>query len=128
MKLILAYGTKSLDHFINRFHRPLALLIHHLTLLSSAVQVRSLYPAWSSWLAWLGFLLYLWKVILFDHQPPEQRARYDCHSLDTVQDFFIKLGIKPGMHLWKIGILSLNNVIFRPTKIMNRTDKNWAHF
>ena len=76
------YGTKSLHHFYSRFHRPLALLIHHLTLLSSAVQVqvRSLYPAWSSWLAWLGFLLYLWKVILFDHQPPEQRGRYDCHT------------------------------------------------
>ena len=23
---------------------------------------------------------------------------------------------------------SLNNVIVRPTKIMNRADKNWAHF
>ena len=48
--------------------------------------------------------------------------------LDTVQDFLIKLGIKPHMHLWKINILSLNNVIVRPTKIMNRADKNWAHF
>ena len=50
------------------------------------------------------------------------------HSLHTIQDFLIKLGIKPHMHLWEISIFSLNNVIVRPTKIMNRADKNWAHF
>ena len=49
-------------------------------------------------------------------------------ALDTVQDFLIKLGIKPRMHIWEISILSLNNVIIRPTKIMNRADKNWVHF
>ena len=48
--------------------------------------------------------------------------------LDTVQDFLIKLGIKPRMHRWEISILLLNNVIVRLTKIMNRADKNWAHF
>ena len=48
--------------------------------------------------------------------------------VDTVQDFLIKLGIKPGMHLWEISILSLDNVIVRSTKIMKRADKNWAHF
>ena len=48
--------------------------------------------------------------------------------VDAVQDFLIKLGIKPHMYLWEIGILSLNNIIVRPTKIMNRADKNWAHF
>ena len=32
------------------------------------------------------------------------------------------------MHLWEISILSLNNVIVRPTKIMNRAVRNWAHF
>ena len=32
------------------------------------------------------------------------------------------------MHLVEIGIFSLNNVTVRPTKIMNRADKNWAHF
>ena len=50
------------------------------------------------------------------------------YLLDTVQDFLIKLGITPGMHLVEIGILSLNNVIVRPTKIINRADKNWTHF
>ena len=43
-------------------------------------------------------------------------------SLDTVQDFLIKLGIKPRMHLLEIGIFSLYHVIFRPTKIVNRAD------
>ena len=32
------------------------------------------------------------------------------------------------MHLVKISIFSLNNVTVRPTKIMNRADKNWANF
>ena len=40
--------------------------------------------------------------------------------LDTVQDFLIKLGIKPRLHIvLKISIFSLNHVIVRPTKIMN---------
>jgi hypothetical protein len=49
--------------------------------------------------------------------------------LDTVQDFLIKLGIKPPMHL-HIGNkhFSLNHVIVRPTKIMNRATKIWANF
>ena len=42
------------------------------------------------------------------------------YSLDTVQDFLIKLGIKPHMHLWEINIFSLNNVIVRPTKIKTK--------
>ena len=32
------------------------------------------------------------------------------------------------MHLLEISIFSLNNVIIRLTKIVNRADKNWAHF
>ena len=39
--------------------------------------------------------------------------------LDTVQDFLIKLGIKPCMHILKKSIFSLDHVIVRPTKIMN---------
>ena len=49
-------------------------------------------------------------------------------AIETVQDFLIKLDIKPLMHLLEISIFSLNNVIIRLTKIMNRADKNWAHF
>ena len=39
--------------------------------------------------------------------------------LGTVQDFLIKLGIKPCMHVLKISLFSLNHVIVRPIKIMN---------
>ena len=50
----------------------------------------------------------------------------ECSSapLETVQDFLIK----PIMYLLEISIFSLNNVILRLTKIMNRANKNWAHF
>ena len=40
-------------------------------------------------------------------------------KLDTVQDFLIKLGIKPCVRILEISIFSLNHVIIRPTKIMN---------
>ena len=43
---------------------------------------------------------------------------------ETVQDFLIKLGIKPLMHLLEISILSLNNDIVRLTKIMNNLVKD----
>ena len=39
--------------------------------------------------------------------------------LETVQDFLIKLGIKPLMHLLEISNFSLNNDLIRLTKIMN---------
>ena len=48
--------------------------------------------------------------------------------LETVQDFLIKLDIKPLMHLLEMSTFSQNNVIVRLTKIMNRADRNWAHF
>jgi hypothetical protein len=38
--------SKSWEHFYGSFHRPLALLIFHWTLLSSAIQVRSLYGSY----------------------------------------------------------------------------------
>ena len=38
-------------------------------------------------------------------------------DLETVQDFLIKLGIKPRMHIVEISIFSLNHVSL--TKIMN---------
>ena len=49
-------------------------------------------------------------------------------TVEFVQDFLFKLGIKPKMHRLEISTFSLNNVIVRLTKIMNRADKNWAHF
>ena len=46
----------------------------------------------------------------------------------SVQDFLIKLGIKPLMHLAEISTFPLNIVIVRLIQIMNRADKNWAQF
>ena len=40
-------------------------------------------------------------------------------TIETVQDFLIKLDIKPLMHLLEINIFSLNNDIVRVTKIVN---------
>ena len=54
-------------------------------------------------------------IILFSHSYYVVKA----YSVDTVQDFLIKLGIKPRLHILKISIFSLNHVIVRPTKIMN---------
>ena len=52
---------------------------------------------------------------------------FSCtYILESVQDFLIKLDMKPCMHLVETSIFSLNPVIVRPTKIMNRADKNWA--
>ena len=48
--------------------------------------------------------------------------------VESVQDFLIKLDMKPRMHLVEISIFSLNLDIVRLTKIMNRGDKNWAQF
>ena len=49
-------------------------------------------------------------------------------AVESVQGFLIKLDIKPLMHLLEISTFSLNNVFGRLTKIMNRADKNLAHF
>ena len=49
-------------------------------------------------------------------------------TLESDQDFLIKLDMKPCMHLVEISIFSPNLVIIRPTKSMNRADKNWAQF
>ena len=45
-------------------------------------------------------------------------------TIDTVQDFLIKLGIKPTMHLLEISIFLLNNDLVRFTKIMNHLVKD----
>ena len=55
-------------------------------------------------------------------------VRMRTWGLESFQDCLIKLYIKPLIHLLEISTFSLNNVIDRLTKIMNRADKNWAHF
>ena len=47
-------------------------------------------------------------------------------KLESVQDFLIKLDMKPCLHLVEISIFSQNLVIIRPTKLMNSSNKNWA--
>ena len=44
--------------------------------------------------------------------------------LETFQDFLIKLGIKPLMHLLETSIFSLNNDLVSLTKIMNNLVKD----
>ena len=45
-------------------------------------------------------------------------------SLESFQDFLIKLDINPRMHLVEISIFSLNNITVRLTKIMNNLLKH----
>ena len=54
--------------------------------------------------------------------------KLETSKVESVQDCLIKLDMKPGMYQVEISIFSLNLVIVRLTKIMNRADKNWAHF
>ena len=49
-------------------------------------------------------------------------------QVEYFRDFLIRLYMKPHMHLVEKSIFTLNNVTVRPIKIMNRVDKNWAHF
>ena len=49
-------------------------------------------------------------------------------TIDTVQDFLIESDMKPLMCLVEVSIFSQYNVTVTPTKIMNRANKNWAHF
>ena len=45
-------------------------------------------------------------------------------TIETVKDFFSKLGMKPRKHLVEINILSVNHVFVRLTKIMNNLVKD----
>ena len=47
--------------------------------------------------------------------------------VDTIQDSLCEFGMKPQVHLVKIIFISYYHVIVRPTKIMQRDSKNWAH-
>ena len=68
------------------------------------------------------------NLSLFGPAAPHGAVKVYCsdltYTLEAVQDFLIKLDIKPLMHLLEISTFSLNNFIIRLTKIMNRADKN----
>ena len=48
----------------------------------------------------------------------------ETYVVESVQDFLIKLGIKPLMHQSEISIFSLNNELIRLTKIMKNLVKD----
>ena len=56
--------------------------------------------------------------------PPQNIFFMRTSALESVQDFLIKLDIKPLIHLLEMSTFSLNNVIVKLIKIM----KNQAHF
>ena len=58
------------------------------------------------------------------YQDPITDIAVRVPTVESVQDFLIKLGIKPRMHILEIVIFLLNHVIFRPTKIMNNLLKD----
>ena len=53
------------------------------------------------------------------HSPHHSSTVQRKLRLDSVQDFLIKLGIKPRLYILKISIFSLNHVIVRSTNIMD---------
>ena len=55
--------------------------------------------------------------------PPDCCVAFCYRYVDTVQDFFIKLGNKPRPDILKISIFSLSHVIARSSKIMNTPSK-----
>ena len=68
--------SKYLEPFYGRFHRPLALLTHHLTQLRSAVQV------WSLYLHFCTHTLIVWKSRLVSNSIPpwhEFQLKLDRH-------------------------------------------------
>ena len=84
------------------------------------------------------------KIIIYSEIKPPLRNQFDLKNyhrelilhryfyftiwtVDAVQDFLIKLGIKTPMHLLEISIFSKSCHHQTYTKIMNRADKNWAH-
>ena len=66
----------------------------------------------------------IWKLGIFNPEQKNGGCSYVALRLETVQDFLIKLDIKPLMHLLKISIFSLNKDIIRLTKIMNNLVKD----
>ena len=54
--------------------------------------------------------------------------RYTLILKSPLKIFLIKLDMKPDIRPVEISIFLPNNVTVGTTKVMNRADKNWAHF
>ena len=65
------------------------------------------------------FLIFMPSLIFY----PSWICMY-MSQVESVQDFFIKLDIKPLMHVLETSIFSLNNDLVRLTKIMNSLVKD----
>ena len=75
--------------------------------------------------------LYIFTALLYNAMVYGSRFKliqtFFCtvvYQLETVQDFLIKLDIKPLIHLLEISVFSLNNDLVRLTKIMNNLVKD----
>ena len=64
------------------------------------------------------------KVVFKPHAVAATNPSFKLGTLESVQDFLLKLDMKPCMHLVEISFLSLNLVIVRLFKIMNTAEKN----
>ena len=64
----------------------------------------------------------------FSHSSQHHDSQFETPQIESVQDFLIKLGIKPLMHLVEISTCSLDNVIIRLTKIMSNLVKDLNFF
>ena len=73
---------------------------------------------WTVPRVWEGFAIY-------QYLPLPWRGHLNL-PLDTVQDFLIKLGINPRLHILETNISSLNHIIVRPTKTPKLADKKCA--
>ena len=71
----------------------------------------------------LKFEYTLWSVYKIFLCSEYAISKQSC-QIETVQDFLIKLGVKPLMHLLEISIFSLNIDLGRLTKIMNNVVKD----
>ena len=132
-------GQKCLDCLISKiitctdFDRSKMLGLFHF-------QNHDLYRFWFSYLLWTENLIesgLLPSLSMSQRGRPERfflNASSSYHAsfipkvhtylVESVQDFLIKLDIKPLMHLLEISTFSLDNVIIRLTKIMNNLVKD----
>ena len=85
-----------------------------------------------AYMRYVSYDIGIWAVCIIFRLPEKENPLYSKPltyipkyvSIETVQDFLIKLGIKPNMHILEIIIFPLNYVIVRPTKIVNNLLKD----
>ena len=117
-------GKCSLHILRVPWRRPMYLVRKCFDLDTVKVMIKFFLIFFSSWNYHYQYLIY--STVCSEQKLLKKLVTFFCLStstLESVQDFLIKLGIKPLMHLLEISTFSPNNVIVRRTKIMNRADK-----